>query len=88
MIISSSSSTRLGVQSAPQKMETPSDLHFPLMDFFKAMVPIPNDHNILIPVKDATFSLPIEYIYVSKQYVFHFSRMEEISATYIAIYMK
>ena len=58
------------------------------MALFKAMVPKPNDHNILIPVEDATFGLPVKNIYVSKEEVFQFSRMEHISATCVAEYMK
>ena len=50
VIPSSSSSVRPGVQSAPQRMETPSDLTLPLMALFKSMVPMHSDHNILIPV--------------------------------------
>ena len=83
----SSSSARPGVQSAPQRMETPLDLPFPLMAMFKAMVPMPSDHNILIPVEDATFGLQVENIYVSKEAIFHFSRREWISTTCITIYM-
>ena len=75
------------MQSASQRMETPSDLPLPLMDLFKEIVPMPFDHNILIPVEDATFELPIENIYVSED-IFQFSRMGQISATCIAVYMK
>ena len=73
---SSSSSTRPGVQSASQRMETPSNLPLSLMALFKAIVPMPSDHNILIPVENATFELPVENIYVSKEDVFQFSRIE------------
>ena len=76
------------MQSTPQKMETPSDLPLPLKALFEVMVPIPSDHNILIPVKDATFGLPVKNIYVSKENVFQFLRMEQISVTCIAVYMK
>ena len=70
MILSSSSSVRPGVQFAPQRMETPSDLPLPLMTLFKAMALMPSDHNIIIPVEDATFRLLVENIYVSKEDVF------------------
>ena len=53
------SSARPGVKSVPQRMETPPDLSLPLM-----IVPMPSDHNILIPVEDDTFGLEAEYIYV------------------------
>ena len=88
MIPSSSSSARPGVQSTPQRMETPSGLPLPLMALFKAMVPMPGDHNIFFPVDDTTFGLPVENIYVSKEDVFQFSRMDQIFATCIAVYMK
>ena len=58
------------------------------MALFNAMTQIPGDHNILIPMDDATFRLPVESIYVSKKNVFQFSRMEQISATRIIVYMK
>ena len=58
------------------------------MTLFKEMVPMPSDHNILIPMEDATFGLSVENIYASKEDVFQFSRMEHISTTCIAIYMK
>ena len=70
----------------PQRMKTPSDLPLPLMTLFKVIVPMPNDY-ILIPVEDIIFGLLIEYIYVSKEDVFQFSRMEQISAMCIAVYM-
>ena len=87
-IPSSSSNGRPGVQFAPQQMETPLGLPLPLMALFKAMVPMLGDHNILILVDDATFQLPVENIYVSKEDVLQFSRMEQISATCITVYMK
>ena len=37
------------------------------MTLFKAIVPMPGDHNILIPVDNATFGLLVENIYVSKE---------------------
>ena len=55
VILASSSSARPGVQFAPQRMETPSDLPLPLMTLFKVMVPMPSGHNILILVEDAIF---------------------------------
>ena len=70
VIPSSSSNERLGVQYVPQWMETPLSLLLPLMALFKAMVPMPGDHNILIPVDDATFELPVENICISKEDVF------------------
>ena len=76
------------MQSTPQRMETPSNIPFPLMALFKAMVPMPRDHNIVIPVEDAIFKLPVENIYVSKEDLFQFSRMEQISATCFTVYMK
>ena len=72
MIPSSSSNARLGVQSSSKQMETPSDLPLPLMALFKVMILMPGDENILIPVDDATFGLPVENIYVSKEEVFQF----------------
>ena len=51
-------------------METPSGLPLPLMVLFRAMVPMAGDHNILILVDDATFGLPVENIYMSKEDVF------------------
>ena len=69
-------------------METPSDILLPLMALFKEMVPMPSDHNILILVDDATFRLPVENKYLSKEDMFQFSRMEQISATCITVYMK
>ena len=65
VIHSSSSSARSGVHSTPQRMETPSGLLLSLMALFKVMAPILGNHNILIPVDDATFGLPVENIYVS-----------------------
>ena len=56
-ILSSSSSARLDVKSAPQRMKTPLDLPLPLMALFKVIVPMPSEYNILIPVEDATFGL-------------------------------
>ena len=88
VIPSSSSSARPGIQSAPQRVETPSGIPLPLMALFKAMVPMSNDHNIVIPVEDATFGLPIGNMYVSKDDVFQLSRMEKISSTCIVVYMK
>ena len=76
------------MQSIPQRVETPSDLPLPLMCLFKAMVPMPGDHNIIILVEDATFGLLIENIYVPKEDVFQLSRMEQIFATCIVVYMK
>ena len=70
MIHTSSSSARPGVQSILQRVETPSDLPLPLMALFNAMVPMSSDHNIVILVEDATFGLPIENMYVSKDDVF------------------
>ena len=58
------------MQSAPQQMETPSDLLLPLTALFKAMVLMHGDHSILIPVDDAIFEFPVENIYVSKDDVF------------------
>ena len=46
------------------------------MKLFKVIVPMPSDHNILIPVEDTIFGLPVENIYVSKEDVFKFSKME------------
>ena len=76
------------MQSVPQRMETPSNLSLPLMALFRAIVPMPSDHNIVILVKDAPFRLLVENIYVSKEDVFRFSRMEQISTTCIVVYMK
>ena len=70
VIPSSLSSARLGVQSAPQRIKTPSVLPFPLMALLKAMVPMPGDHNLIILVDHATFGMPVENIYVSKEDVF------------------
>ena len=56
-ILFSSSSARLGVKSSLLRIEIPSDLHLPLVTLFKAMVPMPSDHNIFIPVENATFGL-------------------------------
>ena len=58
------------------------------MALFKAMVLMPGDHNIVIPVEDATFGLLLENIYMSKEDVFQFSRMVEISSTCTAVYIK
>ena len=69
-------------------METPLDLPLSLMAFFKVMVLMPSDHKILIPVEDATFGLQVEYIYVSKEDVFKFLRMKQISTTCIVVHMK
>ena len=69
-------------------MEIPSNVPLPLKALFKSMVPMPSDHNILIPMEDTTFRLPVENIYVSKEDVFQFSMMEHISATCIIVYMK
>ena len=88
MIPSSSSSARPSVQSIPQRIETSLGLPLPLMALFKEMVLMPSNHNKLIPVDDATFELPVENIYMSKEDVFQFSRMEQISAICIAVYMK
>ena len=69
-------------------METPSNLPLLLMASFNAIVSMPGDHNILIPVKDAIFRLPVENIYLPKEDVFQFLRIEHISATCIIVYMK
>ena len=88
VIPSSSLSARPGMQSALQRMETPLDLPLPLMALFNAIVPMPYDHNILILMEDATFRLPVEYIYVSKEDNFQFSRIEQISIMCITSYIK
>ena len=87
-IPSSFLSARPGVKSVLQLTETPSDLPLPLMALFKAISQMPSEHNILILVEDAIFGLQVEYIYVPKDDVFLFSRMEQIYATIIAVYMK
>ena len=76
------------MQSAPQRMEISSSYPLPLMALFKTMVPMHSDHNILIPVEDATFGLPVENIYMSKDDVFQFLKIEHIYATCIIVYMK
>ena len=66
-IPSSSLSARLGVKSAPQRIEMPSNLPLLLMALFKAMVLMLSEHKTLELVEDATFGLRVEYIYVSNK---------------------
>ena len=71
------------MQSTPERLETPPNLPLPLIVLFKALVLMPRDHTIVVPVEDATFGLPLE-----NMYVLQFSRMVQISSTCIVVYMK
>ena len=44
--------------------------------------------DIVIVIEVVTFGLPIENMYVSKDDMFQFLRMEQISSTCITVYMK
>ena len=62
------------MKSKPQRIEALLDLHLPLMALFNAMVPMPSDHNILIPIEDATSGLQVECIYMSNEDFFSLFR--------------
>ena len=75
-------------KSGKEKLETPSNLPLGLLMMFKAIQMMPDEYTIRIPITHNLFGLPNDHIFVTKEDVIQFSRMEKIGVQTIATYMK